>query len=359
MTASNEPTQGAALSRRAVLRGLAATGAAGTLVAAGASPLGALEAHDRQVRPARGARPGRFRQYWLQIDAFHHDLAPTGRDDMMGVVVTGSAYWAVGFRAYSPGWKTPLRGDDDLGANSGIPGPTLRAEVGDTVRVHVRNHDNHYRWAHSFHVHGWRYTPDSDGAWTSTTDGQPGRAIDYGDSYTYEYTVPGDAVGTWPYHDHAMAHAISTDPNAGPLMELAAELGMFGVIAVTGHQSVTVDREFVLFFHDLYQTDVPDLSQDFDCFNGAAYLSNTPVFAARVGDRVRWRIAALGKEFHVFHLHGHRWSDGLRSVDSQILGPSTTLTIEYTEDNPGDWLYHCHVTDHMAGGMVGTYHVTT
>ncbi|NUR62723.1 MAG: multicopper oxidase domain-containing protein [Catenulispora sp.] len=26
-----------------------------------------------------------------------------------------------------------------------------------------------------------------------------------------------------------------------------------------------------------------------------------------------------------------------------------------TEDNPGDWLYHCHVTDHMMGGMVGRY----
>ena len=33
------------------------------------------------------------------------------------------------------------------------------------------------------------------------------------------------------------------------------------------------------------------------------------------------------------------------------------LTVEYTEDNPGDWLYHCHVTDHMAGGMVGRYTV--
>lgn len=31
--------------------------------------------------------------------------------------------------------------------------------------------------------------------------------------------------------------------------------------------------------------------------------------------------------------------------------------MEYTEDNPGAWLYHCHVTDHMAGGMVGFYKV--
>ncbi|MEU7095650.1 multicopper oxidase domain-containing protein [Kitasatospora aureofaciens] len=24
---------------------------------------------------------------------------------------------------------------------------------------------------------------------------------------------------------------------------------------------------------------------------------------------------------------------------------------------PGDWIYHCHVTDHMMGGMVGRYKV--
>jgi manganese oxidase len=40
-----------------------------------------------------------------------------------------------------------------------------------------------------------------------------------------------------------------------------------------------------------------------------------------------------------------------------VLGPSTALTVEYTEDNPGEWLYHCHVTDHMEGGMMGLYRV--
>jgi FtsP/CotA-like multicopper oxidase with cupredoxin domain len=36
-----------------------------------------------------------------------------------------------------------------------------------------------------------------------------------------------------------------------------------------------------------------------------------------------------------------------------------SLVVDYTEDNPGDWLYHCHVVDHMTGGMVGNYVVTT
>jgi hypothetical protein len=70
---------------------------------------------------------------------------------------------------------------------------------------------------------------------------------------------------------------------------------------------------------------------------------------------VQWWISALGKEFHIFHLHSNQGFQGW--VNSHILGPSTTLTVEYAEDNPGDWLYHCHVTDQMVGGMVGRYHV--
>jgi FtsP/CotA-like multicopper oxidase with cupredoxin domain len=37
---------------------------------------------------------------------------------------------------------------------------------------------------------------------------------------------------------------------------------------------------------------------------------------------------------------------------------AATLTVDYIEDNPGRWLYHCHVTDHMMGGMIGYYDVT-
>jgi len=74
-----------------------------------------------------------------------------------------------------------------------------------------------------------------------------------------------------------------------------------------------------------------------------------------VGDRVRWHIAVLGKEFHVFHVHGHRWQTNGQFTDTHLLGPSMAASFEFVEDNPGKWLYHCHVTDHMMGGMTGLY----
>ncbi|MFC5908532.1 multicopper oxidase domain-containing protein [Streptacidiphilus monticola] len=356
-------------SRRGLIRGIAA-GSATALVSAGTT--GAAQAAPGPA-PAPAHRKGRVREYWIAAESFPHNAVPNGRDEMSGATFTAAqtSFTALGFRAYTPGWGRPLPADlgpHGIGANTGIPGPVIRAQVGDTLKVHFRNDDHHYRWPHSMHPHGVRYTPDNDGGWVAASPDTPGTAVPYGGTYTYTWTAEPSSVGTWPYHDHSVPQTVPGASSGGGMgamgggtMEIGAQLGLVGVLVVTDHHTPDVDREFALVFHDLYANDVPSLAQDLDLFNGYAFLGNTPTFHARAGERVRWRIVALGKEFHVFHLHGHRWRSGLGYqgwVDSQIVGPSTSLTVEYTEDNPGDWLYHCHVVDHMMGGMVGRYTVS-
>lgn len=298
-----------------------------------------------------------LREYWIQVDSFPHNLVPTGTDDMSGMAFTPSqcSYGALGYRAFSPGWGSPLPGNDDIGANTGIPGPTIRAKAGDTIRIHFRNNDRHFGFPHSIHAHGVTYEAESDGAWIFANP-TPGSAVNPGDTFIYEYTALPQSVGTWPYHDHSVPQTLK--PGDTPDMELNAQLGMLGVIAITDDNTPVADVENVLVMHDLYADTVPGLVQDFDCFNGYAFLGNTPTFHARVGQRVRWRVIALGKEFHAFHLHGHRWQSGGRFVDTEVVGPATSLTLDYVEDKPGEWLYHCHVVDHMMGGMVGYYVVS-
>lgn len=362
------------MSRRGLLGAAVGTAAVGT-VAVGATFTGEAAATERR---------GRTREYWIQADSFERNLVPNGHDGMMGTDFTPdeTSFHALGFRAYTEHWAKPLPPDDDIGPNTGIPGPIIRGEVGDTILVHFKNNDSFYKFPHSMHPHGVEYDPRSDGAWLASDPDKPGVAVEFGETYTYTWRVKANSVGTWPYHDHSKpqdlvpfypSHAkagadskAGADVSGGPsatsmdmtgsaVMEIGAQLGLLGLIAITDHTTPKVDREFFLFFHDLYQDDVPSLAQDMDCFNGYAYIDNTPTFTAKVGEKVRWRVAALGKEFHVFHLHGHRWWDGVKWTDSQIVGPSMAITVEYTEDNPGDWLYHCHVTDHMMGGMVGRY----
>ena len=56
----------------------------------------------------------------------------------------------------------------------------------------------------------------------------------------------------------------------------------------------------------------------------------------------------VSKEFHPTEL----------LIDTKTLGPADIITLNYTEDNPGRWLYHCHVFSHLHMGMNGWYIVS-
>ncbi len=363
-----EPEKKSGVPRRNVLKVSAIVG--GSLAAAAVAVIGGQEIiahnHAASATPSQSSSQpqgttqsptnGQIREYWVQAEAFHHNLVPSGKDGMMGMVFKPeqSSYWAVGYRAYTANWGKLLPGSDDIGPNTGIPGPVFRGSVGDTIRVHFRNNDTHYNIPHSMHPHGVLYTPVNDGAWIAS-DPQPGAMVAVGQSYTYEWHVRPNSVGTWVYHDHSVSPTVG----GNMLMEFGAEVGLFGFLVLTDASTKPATREFFTFLHDIYQSDVAGLSQDYDCFNGYSYLGNTPTFNAKVGDTIRWHIGALGKEFHAFHLHGHRWSSNGQFVDVVQLGPSNALSFDFVADNPGKWLYHCHVTDHMMGGMIGMYIISS
>lgn len=70
---------------------------------------------------------------------------------------------------------------------------------------------------------------------------------------------------------------------------------------------------------------------------------------------------------HPIHLHGHSFrvvSRGGRATkrrewqDTVLMAPRERVEIAFVADNPGDWLFHCHILEHMAGGMMGVIRVT-
>jgi FtsP/CotA-like multicopper oxidase with cupredoxin domain len=93
--------------------------------------------------------------------------------------------------------------------------------------------------------------------------------------------------------------------------------------------------------------------------DGRAFVGNTPIFRAKVGQLVQWDVMAMGSDFHTFHVHGHRWiGPGGVPTDTQTVGPAETFRLRWREDAPGTWLYHCHVEAHMMAGMIGLYRVS-
>jgi FtsP/CotA-like multicopper oxidase with cupredoxin domain len=124
---------------------------------------------------------------------------------------------------------------------------------------------------------------------------------------------------------------------------------MYGMLSILGADERRADREFVVVFAPMGR---------FQTVDGRAFVGNTPVFTSTVGETVQWDVMAMGSEHHTFHVHGHRWT-GPRGVpeDTRTVGPAESFRVRWREEEPGTWLYHCHVETHMAAGMIGTYRV--
>lgn len=78
------------------------------------------------------------------------------------------------------------------------------------------------------------------------------------------------------------------------------------------------------------------------------------------GETVRWHLFSVGSEVdvHTPHWHGHTaLYDGFR-IDQLDMLPGSAETVDMEIDNVGSWLFHCHVNDHITGGMAALYHVS-
>ena len=223
-----------------------------------------------------------------------------------------------------------------------MPGPTLEAEVGDTIVVHFRNADQHFGQAHTVHPHGVRYNPEYDGAYLGAFT-RAGGFIAPGEEFTYTWEATPDSVGVWPYHDH------------GPNHTLNMMRGLFGAVIVRPKGASVPDVEQVLVMHS-FLPQVTGFDTAVQCFNGRVAAGNTPTVRSRVGQDVAFHVYGGDANFHTFHVHGHRWKDPSGAqVDCPTVGPNESLTARWTEDNPGRWLYHCHVASHQDFGMSGWY----
>lgn len=281
--------------------------------------------------PAPG---GRYVEYWIEARTITWNIVPTARDDWHDVAIPGkTTFKAVCYQQMTNGFAAPV-------GPPGIPGPILEAEVGDVLLVHFRNGLIKLDQAVTMHPHGVRYTPDYDGVYLGQHT-RVGGFIAPGEEFTYRWEARPDSVGVWPYHDHGPNHTLNT------------MRGMFGGIVIRPKGAPRPDVENYLFFHS-FSPSVTGLPRPFQCINGRAYAGNTPTLRAKVGDTVRTHIIGMDDNFHDFHVHGHRWPgrDG-KPADVVSLGPNETVTAEWTEDNAGRWLYHCHVFSHQDGGMVG------
>jgi FtsP/CotA-like multicopper oxidase with cupredoxin domain len=70
--------------------------------------------------------------------------------------------------------------------------------------------------------------------------------------------------------------------------------------------------------------------------------------------------------YHPIHLHGHSFRVITRNGrptryrewrDTVLIAPRERAEIAFVADNPGDWMFHCHILDHQEGGMMSVIRV--
>jgi FtsP/CotA-like multicopper oxidase with cupredoxin domain len=94
---------------------------------------------------------------------------------------------------------------------------------------------------------------------------------------------------------------------------------------------------------------------------GDGHAGMEPLLALRRGQS--WVLTLRNETawWHPMHLHGHSFRlltrNGLAVPhrqwgDTVLIPPKETVDVAFVADNPGDWMLHCHVTDHQMAGLM-------
>lgn len=235
------------------------------------------------------------------------------------------------------------------GYNGSVIGPTIEAVEGDRVRIYVTNNLTE---ATTVHWHGLHVPIEMDGV-----PGFSQAPIEPGATFTYEFTL--EQHGTYIYHPHYM----------GAKQVGMGMSGFFIIHPKNPEPSQIVDRDYAYFLQIwMIQpgSTIPDTLEmsDFNYFtmNGLPGPDIVPM-TAKVGEKVRIRVANLSMLAHPIHLHGHtfkvtEYGAGFVPEAQQIR--TNTVNISSAEERTlefvagprvGKWLFHCHFMHHTMNDM--------
>lgn len=237
--------------------------------------------------------------------------------------------------------------------NGELPGPVIRTQVGDTVRVHLVNPPD-ASVAHSVDFHA------SQVAWNDEM-----RSIEPGEDLIYEFTT--DYAGVWMYHC-----------GTAPVLHHIAN-GMFGMVIVEPEGGLPpMDNEFFLVQNEWYlgpqgevssfaKANVAAPAPDFVMFNGVAFQYKDHPIEVPTGEDVRLFVLDVGpsidSSFHIvgtiFHAvvregvrleEGNEGNWGSQAVD---LAPAQGAVIELRTAEDGLYPIVTHAFNFPGRGALG------
>jgi nitrite reductase (NO-forming) len=239
--------------------------------------------------------------------------------------------------------------------NRKVPGPFVRARVGDTIAVSLHNADDSAE-PHNVDFHA----ATGPGGGGDATHAMPGEAR----SFSFLATKP----GLYVYHC------------ATPLAAEHIANGMYGLILVEPAEGLPpVDQEFYVMQGEIYTAEdfgsegqltisrdrLLDERPEYYVFNGAAEaLTDENALRAQVGETIRIYFGVggpnqnssfhvIGEIFDTVYDLGSLTASPKHNVSTISVPPGGAAVVELTLDVPGEFLLVDHALSRAARGLVG------
>jgi nitrite reductase (NO-forming) len=239
--------------------------------------------------------------------------------------------------------------------NRAVPGPFLRARVGDTIEVHLKN-DHDSAMIHSVDFH----------ATTGPGGGAAALQVDPGDSKWIKFKAL--QPGLYVYHC------------ATPMVAQHIANGMYGMILIEPEGGLPkVDHEFYVMQGEVYTEGafgqkgsqefsvrkLLDERPEYVVFNGAVgSLTAAHPLHAKVGETVRIFFGVGGpnltSSFHVIgeifdqvYPYGSVTSPTIKDVQTVTVAPGGATIVEFKLNYPGRYLLVDHALSRLERGLVG------
>uniref|UniRef100_A0A8D0FN01 Coagulation factor VIII n=1 Tax=Strix occidentalis caurina TaxID=311401 RepID=A0A8D0FN01_STROC len=231
----------------------------------------------------------------------------------------------------------------------GLLGPTIRAEVYDTVVIVFKNLASR---PYNLHAVGVSYWKASEGAGYEDETSQPekeGDRVDPGKTHTYIWKIQqnqGPTDGDSP----CLTHSYSS--NTDSVKDINS--GLIGALLVcrpgkdsTGWGQVTYNQE-------LKSREIKDLGRGMDTvLTPQCFPSLLAGLTLCLKKQVHWHVIGLGTgpEVHSIFFEGHTFLVRSHRVSSLEISPATYLTAQTMPGTAGWFRMFCQILSHQQAGM--------
>lgn len=241
-----------------------------------------------------------------------------------------------------PGLRMTAIGEK--GKQATIPAPLIRAKTGTIARITVFNS-----------------LPDSAisifGLQSRPSEKSDSLYILPGESKRVEFSV--GAPGTYLYWARL--------GNRESMPENGEEEQLSGAFVIDPAGTKVKDRILVM---NIFQHILPEkidslIAQESLTINGKSW-PYTELFEPSVGDTIRWKVINSSIRNHPMHLHGFYYDvlssgsvlkdeiydpEHRRTVVTEFMTGRTTMEMLWVPTREGRWLFHCHISFHVAGAI--------